>query len=632
MELSAIALTRSSRGHQLGDERLPDRHLDGAGDAGHDRERVDVPDLDGAGEGEDEESRGLRHGDHVRDDQRPPPIQAIRQHAAERSDDHRRPEQERDDQAELEWRPAQVEDEPRQGNRLHPGADQAADLAEPEAAVVGVAHRNEAAGETRGRHAPWKAGDRHVLSNANKFRRSRSSARSVRKSRIRVAWIEHDCDHETSVAPGPRDPDEGASTRSHPPAPVSCPLRGPLPRARRAAGARVWHMRRSSRRSACAAFHAWRSRRRRSPSRGSRRSRHRAFSPRSTRPGRSPAPGRSPSRRSATGSCCGAAAADPDHGRTRRSSSAASRRPSSPPRSSSWCRPGSWTWNVRSVTCCLPTPGVPSAVTVRQLLDHTSGIADVYNPDHQRGPRGGAGSRAGPRETPVRDDPAAVASSRRRLVVCERELLPARPARRTRDRPSAGRRARATVLRAARSHLHRGAERGATGPLTAAWATVFWASGAMVSSAPDLARWGDALYGGDVLGARELEQMVAFNTSDYGLGAQRIEVAGRSGVGHTGLLDTYTSLLLHLPERAGDDRAPRRPATGAAADHADGEAGRAMGRRCSTSPSSGPERVPTAMVVPDADGVRPTALGSGQVRTRGRSWPAGGRNRRFPDA
>ncbi len=42
-----------------------------------------------------------------------------------------------------------------------------------------------------------------------------------------------------------------------------------------------------------------------------------------------------------------------------------------------------------------------------------------------------------------------------------------------------------------------GTERG--GPLQPAWTSIFWGSGAMSASAADLARWGDALYAGDVL-------------------------------------------------------------------------------------------------------------------------------------
>lgn len=85
-------------------------------------------------------------------------------------------------------------------------------------------------------------------------------------------------------------------------------------------------------------------------------------------------------------------------------------------------------------------------------------------------------------------------------------------------------------------------------PLTAGWATLFWGSGTVVSSARDLARWGDALYDGDVLPAAARGEMLAFNADDYGLGAQRIRIGSREGVGHTGLIDQWTTLLWHLPD------------------------------------------------------------------------------------
>ena len=85
------------------------------------------------------------------------------------------------------------------------------------------------------------------------------------------------------------------------------------------------------------------------------------------------------------------------------------------------------------------------------------------------------------------------------------------------------------------------------GPLEPAWASIFWASGAMSSSAVDLARWGDALYGDDILAGGTKRQMLRVHEDDYGLGVQRIELPRRTGYGHTGLLNTYTTLLLHLP-------------------------------------------------------------------------------------
>jgi D-alanyl-D-alanine carboxypeptidase len=85
--------------------------------------------------------------------------------------------------------------------------------------------------------------------------------------------------------------------------------------------------------------------------------------------------------------------------------------------------------------------------------------------------------------------------------------------------------------------------------LPPAWSTIFRGSGNMVASAADLARWGDALYAGGVLPPRTRAEMLSVNGDDYGLGVQRIEMAGRAGYGHTGLLNTDTTLLLHVPSR-----------------------------------------------------------------------------------
>jgi D-alanyl-D-alanine carboxypeptidase len=85
-------------------------------------------------------------------------------------------------------------------------------------------------------------------------------------------------------------------------------------------------------------------------------------------------------------------------------------------------------------------------------------------------------------------------------------------------------------------------------PLEPAWTTIFWASGAMAAPASDLARWGDALYRGGVLDPASRAAMLTMNRHHYGYGVQEIEIGRRTGYGHTGLLNTYTSLLLHLPD------------------------------------------------------------------------------------
>ena len=86
------------------------------------------------------------------------------------------------------------------------------------------------------------------------------------------------------------------------------------------------------------------------------------------------------------------------------------------------------------------------------------------------------------------------------------------------------------------------------GPLQPAWTTIFWGSGAMSASATDLARWGDALYAGSVLQPDSRAAMLELNDHDYGLGVQKVEVGTTKGYGHTGLLNTYTTLLYHVPK------------------------------------------------------------------------------------
>lgn len=189
-------------------------------------------------------------------------------------------------------------------------------------------------------------------------------------------------------------------------------------------------------------------------------------------------------------------------------------------------------------------------ISLRQLLDHTSGLADVFN----------EATRIGIEEEPYRPWSApeliavlhepwyapgenwAYANTNYLLLtlVAERvtgfsleQLLT--------DRFGA-------PLGLTGSRLLSPTDAKA-GPLEPAWTTIFRGSGAMISTAADLARWGDALYAGSVLLDGTRREMLDFNTFDHGLGVQKLTVGGLDGYGHTGLLDTYTTLLLHLPER-----------------------------------------------------------------------------------
>ncbi len=148
---------------------------------------------------------------------------------------------------------------------------------------------------------------------------------------------------------------------------------------------------------------------------------------------------------------------------------------------------------------------VSREITVRQLLDHTSGLADVFNEQ----------TRLGLEEHPERSW-----TSRELLATLHAPWY----------QPGEGWAYANTnyyllgmiVERLTGSTLEAELQRrfldpldlDATGmlgpddsasPLEPAWATIFWASGAMSSSAADLARWGDALYDDDVAGQALLE-------------------------------------------------------------------------------------------------------------------------------
>ena len=98
---------------------------------------------------------------------------------------------------------------------------------------------------------------------------------------------------------------------------------------------------------------------------------------------------------------------------------------------------------------------------------------------------------------------------------------------------------------------------GAMLPFTAE-ATVVGPAGAYVSTAGDLARWGDALYGGKVLDQATLAAMVDISQTQgfkapytprwiYGLGLEETTIAGQTAWGHRGHLDGFWSAMWYLP-------------------------------------------------------------------------------------
>lgn len=73
------------------------------------------------------------------------------------------------------------------------------------------------------------------------------------------------------------------------------------------------------------------------------------------------------------------------------------------------------------------------------------------------------------------------------------------------------------------------------------------------STAEDLAKWAEALYGGQILEASSLDEMLDFTPinnvvwTGYGLGAMRMILRGEELWGHTGLIPGYRSMMVYWP-------------------------------------------------------------------------------------
>jgi CubicO group peptidase (beta-lactamase class C family) len=202
------------------------------------------------------------------------------------------------------------------------------------------------------------------------------------------------------------------------------------------------------------------------------------------------------------------------------------------------------------VTRWLPDLSIARDVTVRDLLAHTSGIADLYPPlksilidepahvfTHQEvlDRLGGAWFAPG--------TAWGYSNTNYLIVGLLIEKVTGEPAEDVIAREVTG-----------PNGLHQtwllAGHRADPDLLSPSWATSFWTAGAMRSTAGDLARWGEALYGdGTVVSSKDLTAMTTFNKDDYGLGTRRFTFGQEVAVGHTGLLGTTTSLLVYFPRQ-----------------------------------------------------------------------------------
>ena len=202
-----------------------------------------------------------------------------------------------------------------------------------------------------------------------------------------------------------------------------------------------------------------------------------------------------------------------------------------------------------AVADLLPELGLPSDVTVTQLLDHTSGIPDLLAP--MRPDLNATPNRTfSPEEVLAHLGPPTFAAGSGWAYSNTNYLL-------------LGMLVERVTGSTMEAELHQrlldplglestGMLLTADAPplLPAAWASTFRSSGAMYATAVDLLRWGDALYGNSVLSAASRALMLDFGDHRYGLGAQQLDLgAGRTAYGHSGLLKGFISLLVRLPDQ-----------------------------------------------------------------------------------
>jgi len=198
------------------------------------------------------------------------------------------------------------------------------------------------------------------------------------------------------------------------------------------------------------------------------------------------------------------------------------------------------------VTTYLPKVRMARGVTVRQLLTHTSGIADLYRPLKRHLSR-----------SP--NDP--LSSNEVLLSIGPRWFAPGKGyAYSNTNYYLLGHVIEFVTHRSFADELHRRF----TGPmglantrlltaadsmLPAAWSTGFWTAGAMMSTPLELATWGQELYRARAVSYLSTRRMLDFNTGHhYGHGAQLFDIAGRALPGHSGLLHSTTTLMVHLPQ------------------------------------------------------------------------------------
>lgn len=212
-----------------------------------------------------------------------------------------------------------------------------------------------------------------------------------------------------------------------------------------------------------------------------------------------------------------------------------------------------------------PIAQVDPAITVRQLLNHTSGVFDLTDfPGYRDSILADVSAKWTPQRAlallraPLfpRGTGWSYSNSNYQLAGLVAEAVMKRPVHEG---------VRAELLTPlALSSLFLDQAEAPTGPLAAGWVggtfnvmstrtstySAAWMAGAYFATATDLARWWQALMTGRVVNATSLAAMMTtVGPENYGLGMSRRVLAGRTIWSHTGEIRGFSSVGLHDPAK-----------------------------------------------------------------------------------
>jgi len=271
-------------------------------------------------------------------------------------------------------------------------------------------------------------------------------------------------------------------------------------------------------------------------------------------------------------------------------------------------------------------PDLPNAanITLRELLNHTSGIRDLFDPSVYKYIGADRSAKWTPEQVlSLIGKPTSLPQG---LPLLQHQLRASRRRAGAGNGQDAGRDDPLRVPRAARSHPHIPAERktvqgtfahGYLAPLSSpkdvsvgqtmlpyvSVATASGASGGVVSTPSDIATWATALYDGEIFDQATLASMTDVSQTlpyharpPYGLAFEQLSVAGRLAWGHRGHVDGFWSTMAYLPDShltvvvCMNADWPEPTAFGR--DHRHGSAGtRIASPACNTGPSLASRRI-----------------------------------------